>query len=48
MEAQLVDGDVVSPGVVLHGSSQEGLGEEEARQPEHSGFGGAVPLLLGT
>lgn len=36
---------MVFPGVVLHSPSKEGLSEEEARQPEHIGLTGVVPIL---
>lgn len=45
IKAEHVNGDVVFPGVVLHGPGQEGLREEEARQPEHVGLIGVVPIL---
>lgn len=47
VEAEQVDGDGVFPGVVLHGPSQEGLGEEEPRQPEDMGLVALIPVLQG-
>lgn len=42
---QLVNGDGVFASVVLHGPGQEGLGEEETRQPEHVRLAVVVPIL---
>lgn len=36
-EVESIDGDLVLSRVVLEGTSEEGLGEEETRDPEHSG-----------
>lgn len=40
-----IDGDGEFPGVVLLGTGQEGLCEEEAGQPEDRGRANLVPLL---
>ena len=45
LEAALVDGYGVLSGVVLHGAGEEGLREEEAREPEDGGFAVVVPVL---
>lgn len=45
IKTQQVNGNVVFPGVVLHGTSEEGLGEEETRNPENVGCPCVVPLL---
>lgn len=45
IKAQQVDGNTVFPGKVLQRPSQEGLGKEEARQPEHVGFILVIPHL---
>lgn len=44
-KAQQVNGYTVFPGKVLQGPSEEGLSEEEAREPEHVGFIPVIPVL---
>ena len=45
LKDQHVNGDAILPGVVLHGPCQEGLGEEEAGQPEHVRLAAVEPIL---
>ena len=47
LKAQHVNGDVIFPGIVLHCPCEEGLGEEEARQPEHMRLTAVEPILVG-
>lgn len=44
-EAELVDGDVLLPGVVLQDAGEEGMDEEEAGQPEDGRSAAVYPLL---
>lgn len=45
LEANEVDGDGVLPGKVLGHSSEKGLGEEEARDPEDCRRAAVDPIL---
>jgi len=45
VEAELVDGDGVLAGIVLHDASEEGLCEVEPRHPEHVGLAVVIPFL---
>lgn len=45
IKGQSINGDCVLSGKVLHDAGQEGLGEEEARQPEGWGLAFIVPFL---
>lgn len=47
VEGELVDGDGVLAGEVLHSAGEEGLSEEEARQPEDAGPSLVTPVLQG-
>lgn len=44
-KAQQVNWNAVFPGKVLQRPSEEGLGEEEAREPEHVGLILVIPVL---
>lgn len=44
-KAQQVNGNSVFPGKVLQCPREEGLGEEEAREPEHFGLILVIPVL---
>ena len=44
LEADVVDGDGVFPGEILRHSSEEGLREVEAGEPEHSWRSVIYPL----
>ena len=45
VEAQLVNGDCVLSGIVLHNTSEEGMREEEPRDPEQVGLAVVIPFL---
>lgn len=45
LEAESVDSDLATTGTVLHSACQEGLGEEESRNPEHVRGSVVVPVL---
>jgi len=48
IEAEVVDGNGVFAGVVLHHSGEERLCEEETRDPEHCRLSVIVPVLRRT
>lgn len=45
VEVNSVDGDVVLSSIVLQSSRQEGLGEEESREPEFDGRASGKPIF---